>query len=207
MGGAVYFEDKDIRHCLEKAVEVREMYEMYVLNGKAFPRSVDRLRWVCEEYLNKKIEIEYVDVPAEGSSIKASYWAINEDGKQWYRICPLTGMTEDELRFVLCKELFHVIFDDEEKRNLELSAHVEEYSLSLASTEDVHPNCSVAWETLAEIAAMEFLFPLEERDRAINGGTQVSFSKLASAYGVPRYYVESFCNSSNLEYIRNRIPG
>ena len=200
--GSLIFKDDDVRACLAKAVEVRDLFELYVLNGKGFPRSVDQLVWLVAEYLQKTVVIEWVDVPAEGSSIKAAFLAM-DDGS--YKIGLLAGLDEDELRFVLCKELFHVIFDEESRRSLDLSGHVEEYT-STIPLDGGKPNCAAAWETLAEIAAIEFLFPFELRKRVIENGGVLSSAKYAAQYGMPRYYVEVGCGEGNLAYIEAHMP-
>lgn len=200
--GSLIFQEEDLRACLAKAVEIREMYEMYAINGKGFPRSVDQLVWLVSEYLEKKVVVEVVDVPAEGSSIKAAFLAMG-DGS--YRIGLTAGMTEDELRFVLCKELFHVIFDEESRRSLDLSGHVEEYT-STIPLDGGKPNCAAAWETLAEIAAIEFLFPHYLRKQAAANDGALASSKYATQYGMPRYYVEVGCGAGNLAYLEARLP-
>lgn len=201
--GTLIFQEDDVRACLAKAVEIRELYELYALNGKAYPRSVDQLVWLVSQYLGKSVSIEMVDLPAEGSSIKATFWAM-DDGS--YRIGVLSGLSTDEFRYVLCKELFHVIFDEESRRSLDLGGHVEEYT-STIPLDGGKPNCAAAWETLAEIAATEFLFPHPLRKAAAaNGGSSMS-SKYADQYGLPRFYVEVGIGEGNLAYIEARLPG
>ena len=195
--GQILFKDEDILACLEKVSELREMYEMYVLNGKQERKSIDDLLWVCEQYLSKKVEVQYVDLPVEGSSIHAAFWAM-EDGS--YIIGLLSGMTDEEERFVLCKELFHVIFDEESRRSLALAAHVEEYTSNIA-VERGEPNCPAAWETLAEIAATEFLLPYGRRVEMAANASTVDFARIATHYGLPRFFVEVAYGKSNLEYI------
>lgn len=197
--GNLYFKEADVIACLEKALEIRDTYHMYVLVDHD-RKSVDDLLWVCQEYLGKKIEVGQLELPAEGSSIKASFWAL-EDGS--YIIGLLAGMTEEELRFVLCKEIFHVIFDEESRRSLELGVHLEDYTSNIG-VEHGRPNCSAAWETLAEIAATEFLLPLERR-LEIAGRATPDFAKSAAHYGLPRYHVEVACGEANLDYIKRHL--
>lgn len=199
--GQILFEEKDIEACLEKALEVIEHYERYVLNAHERPRSVDDLLWICQEYLGKTIEITYINIPVDGSSVKAVFLAM---ANGTYRIGLLSGMSDEEERFVLCKELFHVIFDEESRRSLDLAAHLEDYTSNVAIDEG-RPNCPAAWETLAEIAATEFLFPYDERVAHTNGGTTADFAKLATRYGLPRFHVEVACGAGNLAYIGKRI--
>lgn len=200
--GKIRFKEEDITACLEKVLDIVELYELYVLNGKDQERrSVDDLLWICSDYLGKKVLIEYVDIPVDSSSIKAAFMALS-DGT--YQIGLLSGMLDEEERFTLCKELFHVIFDEESRRSLALAEHLEEYTSNIA-LESSEPNCSVAWETLAEIAAMEFLFPHERRAQAISNGSAADYGKLGTRFGVPRLYVEIFSGAGNLAYIGARL--
>ncbi|EMR0463400.1 MULTISPECIES: ImmA/IrrE family metallo-endopeptidase [Stenotrophomonas] len=199
--GRIVFQEADITACLEHVLDIIEQYELYVLHGKGDVRSVDDLLWICTQYLNKKIVIEYVDIPVDGSSIKATFFA-NADGS--YRIGLLSGMSDEEERFVLCKELFHVIFDEESRRSLDLAAHLEEYTSNIALDEG-EPNCPAAWETLAEIAATEFLFPYERRVQSVANGSAADYGKLATRFQIPRLHVEIACGVGNLAYIGARL--
>lgn len=195
--GQIFFRDEDILVCLERVSEIREIYEMYVLNGKDERKSIDDLLWVCEQYLDKKVVVKHVDLPAEGSSIHAAFWAMS-DGS--YIIGLLSGMTDEEERFVLCKELFHVIFDEESRRSLALAKHVEEYTSNIA-VERGEPNCPAAWETLAEIAATEFLLPYDRRVQMAANVSTIDFAKIATHFRLPRFHVEVAFGKGNLEYI------
>lgn len=197
----IVFKEEDLEACLDRAKEIRELYEMYVLHGNVYPKSIDKLIWLISQYLEKEVVIRYVDVPAEGSSVKAAFWAM-DDGT--YQIALLTGMSDDEVRFVLCKELFHVIFDEESRRYISLFAHIEEVT-STFPLEEGHPNCAASWELLAEIAATEFLFPYGDRLKAVTTGEPTDYARVASKYGVPRFIVEVYCGPQNLTYIGKRI--
>jgi len=198
------FKPEDMQACMDTVRDITEAFELNVHNGKGYPKSVDGFIWLIGEYLGKKVEISYLDLPAEGSSIKAmcTVWS---DGT--YRIYVLAGMTEDELRFVVCKELFHAIFDQEDRRNMDLRDHVEEYTSTYASQVGAEPQCSASWEWLAEIAAIEFLFPHRYRAEACNSeDTILAYSKAATQYGLPRKYVEIGCSESNIEYLAKFLP-
>lgn len=201
--GTINFEEDDIVHCLAKAQEIREQYEMYVLHGNGYPKSVDDFIWICGEYLGFQFTIEQVDLPAEGCSIQAVFIA---EGDGSYRIGVLSGLTDEDLRFVVCKELFHMIFDEPGRRSIALREHVENYTSNLP-LDDAEPDCSAAWETLAEIAAVEFLFPYEERVRILAAPDgSVDFARIATTYGLPRIFVEVACGEGNMAYVASKIP-
>lgn len=196
----IQFKEDDISACIRKALEVSDLYEMYVRgDSKAARRSVDDLLWLCEQHLGKTIRIEYVAIPEDSSSIKAHCLALN-DGS--YLIGLVEGMSDEEERFVLCKELFHVMFDHEGIRNIDLATHLAEYASLFQSQDCVgEPQCSVAWENLAEIAAMEFLFPYDHRVASVDLGTTLDYGRLATRYGIPRYYVEVACSPGNMQFL------
>ena len=196
----IHFKEDDITTCLRRTIEVSELYEMYVRgDSKATRRSVDDLLWLCGQHLGKTIKIEYASIPEDGTSIKAGFLAL---GDGTYMIGLVEGMSDEDERFVLCKELFHVMFDHEGIRNIDLATHLAEYaSLFQAPDCEGEPQCSVAWESLAEIAAMEFLFPYDQRVASVNGGTTLDFGRLATRYGIPRYYVEIACSSGNMHFL------
>lgn len=198
----IHFKEDDISTCLRRVMEVSDLYEMYVRgDSKATRRSVDDLWWLCGQHLGKTIEIVYASIPEDGTSIKAGCLALG-DGS--YLIGLVEGMTDEDERFVLCKELFHVLFDHEGIRNIDLATHLAEYaSLFQVPNSEGEPGCSVAWENLAEIAAMEFLFPYDQRVASVDGGTTLDYGRLATRYGIPRYYVEIACNSRNMLYVGN----
>ena len=84
---------------------------------------------------------------------------------------------------------------------MDLSDHVSDYGLTLRSSETENPKCAVAWETLAEIAAMEFLFPHAMRAKTLAEVNPMDYARIASLYGVPRPALEQMCSAGNMEYL------
>lgn len=185
--------------CLSQARAISEQYERYVL--PTFPRSVDDFYWVCQQHVapEKTIEMHEIPILAAGRSIKGVFVATDTG----YQIYLLAGLSEEESRFVRCKELFHVLLDlPDESRNMDLYGHLDEV-VSAFPQADSEPGCAVAWELLAEAAAMEFLFPLSEREAAINAANG-SFdpAQVAARYHLPRSVVEGYCTESSMEFFR-----
>ena len=192
---------EDLLFCLEMASQVSEAYDQYVLHPEGRPRSVDDMLWVCSEYLGKKISVFELDLAAEGRSVKAACFA-NEDGS--FEIGVLSGLEEDELRFVLCKEIFHAMLERIECRNLNLYDHV---ASSIEAVVERLPNRAAEAEQLALIAAMEFLFPFATREAILGRTTgELDYAEMASRYNVPLRFVEEVFEDDNVELLRQVMP-
>ena len=195
------YKKKDVEFCIEQAREVAEHYDINVyapdLDRSAVnKRSVDDLIWILTQYLDKNFKIW--DLAIQKNSIKSTYFA-NEDGS--YDIYLLAGMDLNEQRFVLCKELFHIVLDQVECRSIDLYGHLVEVTTTFSK--QTEPNCPAAWEKLAEAAAMEFLFPFAKRARFLaSSGSDPSFGWVAEQFGIPQQYVEEYCTDVSMEYFQ-----
>jgi hypothetical protein len=197
------FDDKDVQSCLDKAREIGDQYRMYVLNGAHILRSVDDLRWICSQYLEKNITFRNLEVPAHGKPVKGLYIALNDDT---YEIYLLAGLDRIERRFILCKELFHVLLDEEGCCSTSIYDHLEEVTTTFPLPNG-SPNRPAAWEALAEAAAMEFLFPFKEREALFvpNAGPDV-IATASARYEIPSLYIESYCTDKHMEYFKRFEP-
>ncbi|MEJ2790077.1 MULTISPECIES: ImmA/IrrE family metallo-endopeptidase [unclassified Pseudoxanthomonas] len=190
----------DVIFGLQKAKEIAEQYKLYTLAADRDARSVDDLVKICGEYLEKTVRIRELNLPAEDRVIRAMFAAL-ADGT--FEIYVLAELGERERRFVLCKELFHVVLDQERCRSMDIYRHLEEATASF-STQDSRPNSPVAWEILAEVAAMEFLFPYAERAAillASNGNPD--FSAIARRYGIPQAHIENYLSQPMMDVFAN----
>ena len=185
-------EDKDVQFALDKAREIAECYRMYVLSGDAPKKSIDDLIWLFGEHCNKRIVLRELNMPAQDLAVRGMYAALS-DGS--YEIYTLAELGSHEERFVLTKELFHVVLDTEECRNMDLYNHLEDAQSSF-TIGDAEPNRSVTWEVLAEIAAIEFLFPYATRVAVLAAaGGNPNFADIARRYGVPQLYIEMYLSA------------
>lgn len=196
----MYLDEADVVKCLTKAREISEQYDLYVRAADSCLRSVEDLQWICSEYLNKSIEVFDLRIAADDMAIRGMYAAF-ADGT--YHIYLLAELSDRERRFVLCKELFHVLLDEEGCRNMDLIAHVEASATSFTIDES-RPTSPVAWEALAEIAAMEFLFPYSKRAAEVAASNNdPDFADIARRYGVPQAYVEQYLTSQQMAELSN----
>lgn len=194
--------EEDVRKCIDKAHEISglmsEHYRTYDLTPEAWPRSVDILHWLTAQYIGAEIPVLELHVSAVENRAKGTFLA---HGNGNYEILILAELSKPDRRFVQAKELFHVLLDEDPARSLDLYAHVE------ATVECFHiaaskPKKAVVFEVLAEIAAMEFLFPYSERVKCLEQAKgNIDFALIAHRYGVPQAEVEIFLSSGNMEQL------
>lgn len=183
--------DDDVIRCLDKAKEMSEAYELYVRAPDASARSMDDMIWVVGEYLQKKVEVNDLDVLADDKVIRGMFAAFH-DGH--YEIFLLGELNERERRVVTTKEMMHVLLDEEDCRNMDIYGHVQEAASSFSiENEDANPESPVATEFLAEIAAMEFLLPYAKRKAILeHANGEPDYAMVARVYGIPQVYVEEY---------------
>src|SRR5579862_3248770 len=188
---------QDIRFCLDKAAEIAEQYRLYVLDSNNAKKSLDDLLWICEEYLKLKIFRGVLkNMPASESSIRGLYILLDDS----FEIYLLSDMNFCWTRFVLCKELFHGLMDKEEYRNSMIYGHIKEVVEKFPEAQS-HPSPAAVSELLAEIAAMEFLYPYRERLTDIAGKTNIDYLAIAEHYKIPQYYVEKYLGEGWIKYL------
>ena len=180
-----------LRHCIDNAKDITDQYRRYVLEGDRARKSIDKLLEVCSTYLETRIDVYEVDMPQDGPT-KAVYVAYEDHCDIFIR----SGLTPEWVRFVLCKELFHIVIDKDDCRSLELFDDV--LALQLPVIASARSNGS-AWETLAEVSAMEFLFPFSDRQKIIANGGEINYTALATQYGLPLVYMESYLSREGME--------
>jgi Zn-dependent peptidase ImmA (M78 family) len=186
----------DIRHCVEQARELSEHYRQLVLNGNASRKSIDQLYEIIKTYLQKVVTVKDVNVPR---NTIAALVLVMEDGS--YKVGLLSGMPDEERRFAYCKELFHVVLDVVECRNMKIFGHIEEV-VATFPVRDSKPKRSAVAEKLAEIAAMEFMFPYTDRLTVLSGANgNPDFTACAKRYGIPRELAELYCSDPWMDFL------
>jgi Zn-dependent peptidase ImmA (M78 family) len=175
----------DIIYCIGKAQEITDYYKLNMLNGGATRRSVDYLLNICSEYLQKTVTTQLIpNQDANQKSIRGFCVSYGDS----YKICLLAEMNLCWRRFVLCKELFHVVLDEDRYRTTEIYSHVEEVVATLFEPTSAGPGA--VSEALAEIAAMEFLFPYADRIQI--PGPILDYHAIAERYKVPQVLIETY---------------
>jgi Zn-dependent peptidase ImmA (M78 family) len=191
----VYIGIQDLRFCLDKASELSELYHMHVLGTPHSKKSIDDLVWVCTTYLQKNITLQELDASVTRKSINGFYVSYGTS----YKIVLHSGMNLCWRRFVLCKELFHVLIDAEPYRSMDISAHVEEVTSTFPVLES-KPGQPAISEMMAEIAAMEFMFPYANRLQEL-ANTPIAYIGIAEKYKIPQVFVEQYLSESYMQYL------
>ena len=109
-------------------------------------------------------------------------------------------------RFAICKELCHILIDSEKSATKDIiklaSILVEEMPLGVIDMSDEEQE---AWhsESLAELAALEILFPFSERSKIRanldRGYWNMPIYQIALTYKIPQYYVARGISSPYLD--------
>jgi Zn-dependent peptidase ImmA (M78 family) len=126
--------DAEIKYCLGKATEIAEQYVIQHIAADNPERSTENLKSTCEKYLGgeSKIQVLEIEVQADTSAVLGAYIKKSDTD---FDICIARDLNYCWRRLVLAKELFHVILDKEEYRNMDLEAHVKEVTLAFPSME------------------------------------------------------------------------
>lgn len=182
--------------CFAKAKEVSDSYKLlFPTGGEHTLKSVSTLIRAIEPTLAGGLEILEIDELYSVSDARGFFLV---DAKGNYKIIHLKGQNLCWERLVICKELFHVMLDSEESRNICIASHLDEFMSSYPNREIV-PNKAVVSEWQAELAAMEFLFPFKDRFIITSKQDFVS-SDIAARYRIPKVMVERYLSS---EYMNN----
>jgi hypothetical protein len=192
--------NKELKACLDKASEMAEQYKLYVIAGDGFPRSMESFVDICTDYLAHRISIYTLDpMPTEISDLVRAICISKDDGS--YEIHLQADLNTCWQRFVLCKELFHVLLDAPEYRSMEMYKHLEEILLpSPEGPLSIYLPGTSEW--MAEIAAMQFLLPYSERLQLVSPKVvPINFLDLAKFYRIPQVLVEQYLSKPWMDFV------
>lgn len=191
----------EITAAISKALEIAHIHKLHYLDSDASEKSLDNLTDICRSYLGKSIDLYEHTMPYTGQPIRGFYLAFN-DGH--YEIAILAQQNRCWRRLVVCKELFHIILDEEKYESKNIADLVDEATLALSST--VLPNAPVRVEILAQISAMEYLFPYADRmlitAQAVASQADVDYGRIAEQFKIPRIFVERYLNKHYMDMLR-----
>jgi hypothetical protein len=191
---------EEIKYCLGKAKEITEQYQLYHIAADDPQRSVDNLLKTCEEFLKTKINRKELEIQKDDSSVLGAYFNVKNVDEECFEICYVQGLNYCWKRYVTCKELFHVILDKEEYRNMDIGSHIEQVTTAFPDSE-AEPDNSVAVELFAEISAMEFLFPYKSRVEELKGPLNGNFYAIADKYKAPQVLVEKYLSNAWMDFL------
>lgn len=190
----ITLDGKTVQACNASFKALLHSYTLY--NPHPGEVSVNTLMKICSDDIGHSIEFYIANDTNDLTSVKGVYFA-KKDGT--YAICLISGLNNCWTRMVIAKELFHVIFDNPEYVTTDIESHVEISTSDAPSFSELFSPTAAQLEFLTEYAAMEFLFPYEQRAQLIQAGTQIDYDAIAHQYRVPRDYVERYLSKEYME--------
>lgn len=192
---------KQIAECLNRASAKKQAYLYTKHKLDAAYLSVNSLLKNLKESDGVDIELSFYD---DGKPHHFHSFVKNCGNKE-YKICIIkfVDTTNCWQRYALCKELFHIILDSEESRSIDLAGNLRDFSMSMKNRDEAGNKASTN-EVLAEMAAMEFLFPYHKRveyAEEINASSEDKdiYIRIATDYRIPRVLVEEYLNSDMMQ--------
>jgi hypothetical protein len=137
-----------LEFCISKAQEFGQYYEDgHYLGGDDPRRYIQYLHDICQKYLSCQINLLALEVPAFGSAVNGAFIMTSDNH---YDICVARDLNYCWRRFVFCKEMFHVVLDRPESRDMHIAQHVQAWTVAFPSSEKLG-SIAVQSEVLAEL--------------------------------------------------------
>jgi Zn-dependent peptidase ImmA (M78 family) len=158
----VLVEDLRLEALFKKIKQIREEVKAYALGGDDPCVSIDNLHKMVEQMYGLKITLK--EVPVSGNHVTSMVRRYSDNTAE---IVLRSPQSEAERRFAVAKELLHLALDEPEdwssQAAVTLDGLIELRRLELNGVSDHTPSPIVICEHLAEIAAIEMLYPYEVR--------------------------------------------
>ncbi len=183
--GSTWVYTSKLESAFRKVRDIQEFVRTYVLAPDKIPVSVEDTQWAIEQKYGLKIAKELVDFHAvhirgmverydDGRAnifIRLNQDVDEESNKYWHR-------------FIAVKEMAHLAIDEKEDWNPDGSRTIEEL-IKDHGFDGMRPAAEeIQSEVLAELVAIEILYPMEFRQGDLDRGTATAV--LAAEYQVPR---------------------
>lgn len=188
-----------LHFCAEKTREIEEQYDSTCImpgEGEGFPRSPDALDTILQGIHGKPIFHRQLRIPASVAKYRSFYVPYANRIEIYYA----AGLSQEQIRYYKTKELLQVHLWQESLVTKDVVELVQNMILRASPASiDLNLGHSATSDTLGEIAAMQFLFPIQRRHAHVkvvregNGMTQ-----LARDYGIPPYIVQACFNNMEL---------
>lgn len=191
--------NEHITTALDKAKEMADHYQLrYAVGGAHTLKSVSVLVEVVQGSIDGALKIVEMKEQHGSTTPARGFFLVDANGD--YTIALLGGQNLCWSRLVLCKELFHVLLDTDESRNIFVTSHLDDYLYSQFPAQETMPKKGVISEFQAEFAAMEFLFPYADRARI--SLAPYDSAELAERYKLPKVMVEKYLSD---RYMTNML--
>lgn len=195
----MHINENYLRAAIAKARDINQQYALRFIHGNDSKKSIDWLLEICRDYLGiEDIDILKLDVPHAGSAVY-SMCVMKPNG---YDIALAADLNHCWTRYTICKEVFHILLDEEDYRNLDIAGHTEAVATAFPN-DDSEPDKSVEIEFLTEVAAMEFLFPYARRLLELERAGPPNYPAIAMQYRIPQMLVDRYLTKG---YMDNLLP-
>ena len=163
-------------------------------------RSILDLSIIITGYSDLQIYFGKLNLDSNNELIRSTYVRF----KDGYKIIVLDKLSRRQYRYCICKELFHIVLDSKMLRTGSITDLVDNMiSRGSPDSAELDLGHATTSETLAELAAQEFLFPYQDREeiksQANADGIGINFAKLAEHYNVPQYLIERCLNDELMQ--------
>jgi hypothetical protein len=178
-----------ILNVFRKIRNIKECHAQYSLNANFVPVSVDDLIWItCNMY---EIHVVVKKVLVDLQTVRGTLLRFAGDKANPHVILARPRQSKCWLRYVVTKELSHLIIDEREDWCPDATIIIDEmfelFSLEKNGNWHTEPKRKVISEHIAEVVAIELLYPYERRaaDRAKLSTDQTTYSQLEADYEIP----------------------
>lgn len=199
--GVTWVLSSKIEATFRKVRDIQEFVRQYVLAHDKMPVSVEDTQWAIEEKYTLKIIKELVDfesVHVRGMMERYADGHANVFVKETQDVDPKLNLFWH--RFITVKEMMHLAIDEHEDWSSDGCDTIEDLIKDHAF-EGMHiPRHEIQSEALAEVAAIELLYPMEFRIADIKNGTPKT--ELSAIYEVPLYVVDRALSESYMKLAR-----
>jgi Zn-dependent peptidase ImmA (M78 family) len=172
----------------KKVKMIKEHKDLYCLDPQRIPVSIEDLRFVVSDMYDLKIGIQ--EVVFQGSRVRS---LVERYNNQHALIYVKHDLTDDLKRLSVSKELMHLAIDEQEDWSVDGVNTISHFlaEMALATKQSNEAVNGAQSEALAEIAAIEILYPYEFRakDAVDRLNDQSLINKLSLNYEVPSFII------------------
>jgi hypothetical protein len=199
--GIVYVYTKKLESTFRKVRDIQDFVKTYALAPSGHKVSVDDIRWALEEKYGLQIRMELIDFNAthirgmmERYENGQAFVFVKENQEADVKANPFWH------RFIATKEMAHLAIDEKEDWNTDGTETIDGLIREHSNFQGRPPREGIQSEHLAEIAAIELLYPWIYRQADVDSGMPVT--ELSQIYQVPQYVIQRALDSDYMKMAR-----
>lgn len=182
----MYVNGDRLHNAFKKVRQIREEMHRYCISGDCIPVSVKYILETVERAYGLKIEVR--KVAKGGKNVKALVLRQAKGSSEPHVIVVSDQNPEQEVRYVTVKETAHLVNDEEEDWSMDGVSTIKDYYYEMTISSEQPAKPPVQSEAVAEVAAIELLYPFELRvnDIADLAAGKTTLAKLTLHYDLPQ---------------------